>query len=99
LKVDVAIFVACLAGCIIGSILHFWILVRLERAGADVKYFGTVFDVPKTHRLYLRLARDRGWSVWPMYLVHVATVGIFGLVLFLFLDRPLVDSVVGWVFR
>ncbi len=73
-----------------GTLVHFWILFRLESAGVRVKYFANVWDNFRAYKKYRHLARDRRWPVWPAYAVLTVYVGVLlaGLTFFAF-DSPL----------
>lgn len=52
-----------LAGVVSAAFVRF----RLKRAGLALKRPGTIGSNIAEHKLYLRQARGRGWSKWPVY--------------------------------
>ena len=85
-------------GCVfvaIGIPMHFWILARVDGVdGTRVEYFATIFAWFRTYRTYARVAPERGWSRWPLYLVYCAYAGLIFGALGLVMDRTLLDSIV-----
>lgn len=90
--------ILCLAGIMIGNVLHLWIVARLKGANISARYFGTILDASKAHRDYAKLARTFDWHLWPLYVLQVAGYGgLLGAVVVLVSDRSLLDEIRRWV--
>jgi len=72
-----------------GTLLHFWILARLEAAGIRVKYFTNIGDDLRAYRAYRDFARGRGLRVWPSYVVLINYAGVLLALIAFLLDSPL----------
>ncbi len=87
-------FIVCLASIAIGTVMHFWILVRLRKANVSVRYFGSILDASKAYRDYAIIAPRMGWDRWPLYLMQLGVYGgLLGAVLVLACDRSLLGEI------
>jgi hypothetical protein len=78
-----------LSAVLFGTVVHFWILARLESAGVRVKYFANVGDSLRAYETYRHLARDLEWPLWPAYAVFAGYAGVLLAALAFFFDSPL----------
>lgn len=78
-----------LSAVLFGTVVHFWILARLESAGIKVKYFANVRDNVRAYKTYRRLAQGQRWPLWPSYAVLAVYVGVLFAGLAFFFDSPL----------
>lgn len=88
----------CIAfsGAIFGTIVHFWILHRLENAGVRVKYFANVSDGLRAYKIYRDLAREQQWPLWPSYAVFSGYLAVLAAGLSFFFGSPLLD-IAKWI--
>jgi hypothetical protein len=78
-----------LSALVFGTVVHFWILGRLESAGVRVKYFANVWDNFRAYKVYRDLAQAERWPLWPSYAVLAVYLGVLFAGLSLFFDSPL----------
>ena len=78
-----------LTALLVGTVVHFWILARLEEAGVRVKYFANVSDSLRAYHTYRQLAPIRRWPLWPSYAVFAVYIGVLFAGLTFFNDSPL----------
>lgn len=88
----IGLVLSCLAiaAILFGTVVHFWILARLENAGVRVKYFANIADNVRAYTTYRNLARDQGWPLWPSYAVYAGFLGVLLAGLSLFFDSPFI---------
>jgi hypothetical protein len=70
-------FLAALALGGLATGLYFWVVRKLQGAGIPTRRVITSATLVKTSRTYRRLARDRGWPMWPIVVMWVAVGGMF----------------------
>lgn len=73
--VATAVFMLSVTGILIASVTHFWILARLHGTGLSTRYFSYFGDNIRAYKNYAMLARQKGWPIWPVYIVVGAGIG------------------------
>lgn len=63
----------------LATIIYYWILFKLVKAGVRVKYFATIFDSARMFRTYCEMAPSRGWPLWPLYALWMSVGVMFTL--------------------
>jgi hypothetical protein len=79
---------------VLGAIMHFLVLFRLEKAGISVKYFGSTDGWFGTYKQYSQISRERGWSLWPLYIVYCSYAALLVAGFMLAIDRPLLRNLI-----
>ena len=94
--VAVFLFSLSFVAIMIGTVLHFWILAKLESAGIKVKYFATVTDNFRAYKTYRSLASQKAWATWPPYMTVIAGYGgLLGACVSVLLSRSLLQWLGG----
>jgi hypothetical protein len=67
--IAITVFFLSVTSILIASVTHFWILGRLQSAGLSIRYFSYFGDNLRAYKNYTIIARQKGWPVWPVYVV------------------------------
>jgi hypothetical protein len=75
---------------------HFIILSKLSDAGVEIKCFAHVQDTLRAYSAYSRLAKEHGWSLWPVYACYSAYAALLGAVASLALRPSMLETIFRW---